>query len=326
MEYEFYIKGHIDIAWEDWFEDFSLNHLPDGNTRLQGQVADQPMLQSILLQFSKLGLTLLKVEKIKERSIKMDEIHVVLGASGGVGHAVASRLAKQGKPVRAVNRSGRIPGLPDGVQLSPADVLDVEEAINACEGASVVYHCVHPKEDYSQLPRMTENIVAGAQASGARLIMAASVYPYGIVDRPMTENMPYKPEAPSGEFHAQAADIVMKAHEDGRVQASIGRASNYFGPFAPRLWPGIDFRQAVAGEKMQIIGKTQPLHTYTYVYDFADGLITLGKNDRALGEVWHLPSAETISTQEFLDLIYKEAGTEPDVQIGPKLVLQIMGI
>ena len=39
---------------------------------------------------------------------------VVLGASGGIGSAVTRLLAEQGKPVRAVNRSGQM-DVPDGV-------------------------------------------------------------------------------------------------------------------------------------------------------------------------------------------------------------------
>lgn len=254
----------------------------------------------------------------------MGELNVILGGSGGVGRAVVTRLSQQGKLVRAVNRSGHIDDLPADVELRAADALNRESIVAACSGAAVIYHCIHPKEDYSQFVAMTENIVAGAETASARLVMAASVYPYGKVDRPMTEDMPYKPEAPSGAYHAQAAEAVMQAHQAGRVQATIGRASNYFGPHACRMWPGIDFKVAIKNEKMQIIGKKEPPHTYTYVYDFAEGLITLGERDEALGEIWHLPSAPTVTTQQFLDMLYAETVTEPNVQVGPKLILRIM--
>jgi nucleoside-diphosphate-sugar epimerase len=254
----------------------------------------------------------------------MQQFHVVLGGSGGVGRAVATRLAQAGNHVRAVNRSGQIDGLPAGIEAKAADALDRDSLIKVCAGATVIYHCIHPKKDYSQMVEITENIVAVAEMARARLVMAASAYPCGKVDRPMTEDMPYKPEAPSGEYHARAAEVVMKAQAAGRLPAAIGRASNYFGPHAPRMWPGIDFNIAFAGEKMQIIGKKDPLHTYTYVYDFADGLITLAERDEALGEIWHIPSAPTNTTGQFLDLMYAEIGAEPNVQLGPKPILTIM--
>lgn len=254
----------------------------------------------------------------------MSELQVVLGGSGGVGHAVATRLSQQAEPVRAINRNGRIGSLPARVEVVAADAMNLDSVTRACEGASVIYHCVHPRDDYSQFPTMTANIIDAAESVEAKLVMAASVYPYGKVDGPMTETLPHKPEGPSGAAHARAAELLMEAHEHGRIQATIGRASNYFGPHACRLWPGIDFRAAVEDRKMQIIGKTAPLHTYTYVYDFADGLITLGRDEQALGEIWHLPSADTVTTRQFLDLIYAETGTTPNIQVGPKPIIRVM--
>ena len=54
----------------------------------------------------------------------MNEHHIVLGGSGGVSHAVATRLAEQVKLVRAVNRSGQIDDLPDGIETKAADALN----------------------------------------------------------------------------------------------------------------------------------------------------------------------------------------------------------
>ncbi|MDH3306425.1 MAG: NAD-dependent epimerase/dehydratase family protein [Acidimicrobiia bacterium] len=256
----------------------------------------------------------------------MSDVQVVLGGSGGVGHAVATRHTQQVETVRAVNRSGVIDSMPAGVDVVAADAMDRGSITRACEGASVIYHCVHPKDDYSQFPTMTANIIHAAEALEAKLVMAASVYPYGKADGPMTETLPHKPEAPSGTYHARAAELLMEAHDGGRIRATIGRASNYFGAHACRLWPGIDFRAAVEDRKMQIIGKTAPLHTYTYVYDFANGLIALGRHERALGEIWHLPSAETVTTRQFLDMIYAETGTTPNVQVGPKPIIRVMSL
>lgn len=64
--FEIHIKGHLDVEWQDWFEGFSITHLPDGTTLLRGEVADQPALHSLLLQIGQLGLTLLKVEETQE--------------------------------------------------------------------------------------------------------------------------------------------------------------------------------------------------------------------------------------------------------------------
>ena len=70
----------------------------------------------------------------------MNQFHVVLGGSGGVGRAVATRLAEQKKNVRAVNRSGEIDGLPDGVDVKAADARDRHREIKTGDGATDIYH------------------------------------------------------------------------------------------------------------------------------------------------------------------------------------------
>ena len=74
-----------------------------------------------------------------------DMLHIVLGGSGGVGRAVVTHLSERGKRVRAINRSGQIADLADGVEVRAADALNRESVVNVCADAGVIYHCVHPK-------------------------------------------------------------------------------------------------------------------------------------------------------------------------------------
>ena len=63
--FEIIVQGHIDREWEDVFEEFTFEHLPDGTTLLRGKVVDQPALQGILMRINSLGWKLLKVEQIR---------------------------------------------------------------------------------------------------------------------------------------------------------------------------------------------------------------------------------------------------------------------
>ena len=65
------------------------------------------------------------------------ELHVVFGASGGIGQAVARELLARGKRVRAVNRSGQA-DLPPGIEVMRADATDPASAAEACRGAATV--------------------------------------------------------------------------------------------------------------------------------------------------------------------------------------------
>jgi nucleoside-diphosphate-sugar epimerase len=193
----------------------------------------------------------------------------------------------------------------------------------------VVYNCVHPSpgEDYQRFVTMARNIIGGAETAGAKLILAASVYPYGKVDRPMTEDMPARPVEPTGVLHAKGVELALDAHAQGRVKVAVGRSSNYFGPKAGRSYAGdLIFNNALSAEPAMVIGNVDKRHTYTYVDDFANGLITLGDREEALGEIWHVPSAETISTRQFIEMVYSEAGQETKIRAGTRIPLFFMSL
>jgi NAD(P)-dependent dehydrogenase (short-subunit alcohol dehydrogenase family) len=70
-----------------------------------------------------------------------DQLHVVLGATGGAGGALVRELAGRGHRVRAVSRKPAA-ALPEGVEQLTADAADPAQTRTACQGATVVYHCV----------------------------------------------------------------------------------------------------------------------------------------------------------------------------------------
>lgn len=111
------------------------------------------------------------------------ELHVVLG-TGPAGTTLAEELLRRGHAVRTVDRQGIAPL--DGVQPHAADVRDPEAAARAVAGVEVVYHCVNaPYElQIEVMPRIQESVLAAAEATGARLVVADTLYPYGPAGRP----------------------------------------------------------------------------------------------------------------------------------------------
>jgi len=72
-----------------------------------------------------------------------DQLHVVLGATGGAGGALVSELAGGGRRVRAVSRKPAA-DLPEGVEQLATDAADPAQTRTACQGATAVHHCVQP--------------------------------------------------------------------------------------------------------------------------------------------------------------------------------------
>lgn len=258
----------------------------------------------------------------------MTEASCVVFGAGPLGLAVTSALRRRGDVVRVATRGGQAP-VPEGVEVVAADATDPAAARRACEGAAVVYHCAAtPYATWpGTLPPIMEGIIQGAAAAGARLVYGDNLYSYGQVDGPLTEDLPDRATGPNGRVRAQLAETLLAAHRAGTVRATIGRASDFFGPrvrvsaMGERVFPAV-----LSGRPAQVLPDPDTPHTYTFVDDVAAALITLGDHDTALGQVWHVPSAETLTTRRFVELVFEQAGQPPRLRVAPRLAFSALGL
>lgn len=237
------------------------------------------------------------------------DLHVVLGATGGAGAAVVRELLASGKRVRAVSR--RASSFPANVEVVAADISDPEQARRACDGAAVVYNCVNaPYTEWLALfPALVAGSIAGAAAAGAKLVFADNVYMYGAVDGPIREDTPYRATGKKGKLRIRLAESLMEAHARGDVRVAIGRAADYYGPdVRVGIVNDAFVRRAMDGKRALWFGRLDQPHTQTFIDDAARGLVTLGERDEALGQVWHLPTAAPITAREFIGLLFEAAG------------------
>jgi nucleoside-diphosphate-sugar epimerase len=256
------------------------------------------------------------------------ELHVVFG-TGPVGMSVMDELLQRDKRVRMVNRSGKA-RVPHGVEVVGGDAADPTFTREASEGASVVYFALNPPYDkWPELfPPLQAGVLEGAASARAKLVAMENLYMYGPTDgRPLTEDLPYAPNTRKGTVRARMSEELMEAHTSGRVRVAIGRASDFFGPRVLASAAGEQvFGRAVEGKSAQVAGDPDQPHTYTYAPDIGRGLVILGESEEALGQVWHLPSPETLTTRQFVEMIFEEVGKPARVQAAPKIVLRVMGL
>ena len=257
-----------------------------------------------------------------------DQLHVVFG-TGQVGQALIAHLTTRGMAVRAVSRH-RPPALA-GVDWRPADVTDPGAAAEAAKGASVVYQCLNAP--YSQWPErfppLQRGVLAAAERNGALLVSLENVYGYGPTGgKPMTEDLPLAATTVKGRIRAEMTGELLAAAAAGQVRIAIGRAADFFGPGVTQgstLGERV-FGNALAGRRADFIGDPDLPHSYSYVPDVAAGLATLGTDPRAIGEVWHLPGPETVTTRALLDLVAVEVGHPVAVRGLSKLALRGLGL
>jgi nucleoside-diphosphate-sugar epimerase len=162
-------------------------------------------------------------------------------------------------------------------------------------------------------------IIEAASAAGAKLVFGDNLYAYGQADGPLTEDLPYLAGGPNGRTRARIAATLMRAHEAGRIQATIGRGSDFFGPHAHLSTVGDRvFARAIAGRPAQLLGNPDVPHSVTYIEDFARALVTLGERNEAMGEVWHVPNAETVTMRRFVQMAFESAGRPPRLRAAPR--------
>ncbi len=257
-----------------------------------------------------------------------DGLHVIFGA-GPVGLAVVDELVNRGSRVRVVSRGGKA-RVPVGVEVAAGDASDPAFTREASAGATVVYNALNPPYDrWPELfPRLQAGVIEGAAAAGAKLVAMENLYMYGPTGgQPLTEDLPFAADTRKGEVRARMAEELMAAHEAGKVRATAGRASDFFGPRVLASAAGEQvFGRAVAGKSAQVAGNPDLPHTYTYMPDIGRGLVVLGEHEAALGRAWHLPSPETVSTRRFLEIVFEEADHPLRVQRAPKILLRAVGI
>jgi len=255
-------------------------------------------------------------------------VNVIFG-TGPLGLAVARRLASSGAQVRLVNRSGKAADAPKGAEVVACDATDLAASRRACEGAVVVFHCATgPYGLWAKfLPPLMSGIIEGAAAAGARLVYGDNLYAYGPVDGPLREDLPYRPIGPNTRARAEVATTLMDAHAAGKVRATIGRASDFYGPHVHQSKAGdLIFGRALAGKPAQVLGDPDEPHTYSFIDDFAAGLVTLAQREEALGQVWHIPNAETVTTRRFVEKVFAQVGRPARIRPAPKIAISLLAL
>lgn len=256
-----------------------------------------------------------------------NELHVIFG-TGPLGLATMRALVARGKRVRMVNRSGKAT-LPEGVAVARGDAYDAASTRELCAGAAVVYQCAQPAYTawVRQFPALQAGVLAGAEATGAKLVVAENLYPYGPVERPMTEGMPHAATTRKGRVRAAMSEALLVAHRAGRVRVAIGRGSDFYGPGVLDAAIGERvFFPALAGKAASALGDLDQPHSYTFIDDFGAALANLGERDEALGRIWHVPNAPTITTRAVIAAIYRQLGLPPQMSGMGRLMLLLGGL
>ncbi|XRQ05759.1 NAD-dependent epimerase/dehydratase family protein [Actinomadura welshii] len=224
--------------------------------------------------------------------------HVIVGA-GQVGTHLAGRLVRRGHDVVVVSRSG---SGPEGVERVAADVADRDRLTAVAKGADTLYNCVNPQyhrwnEDW---PPMAASILGTAEDTGAVLVTLSSLYGYGPVDVPMTEDLPLTATGGKAQVRVKMWRDALAAHRAGRARVTELRASDFYGPGSSdqaHLGEVRFVKPLLEGKRVPWLSDPSVPHAWTYLPDIADALAIAGTDERALGRAWHIPTGPAVSAE-----------------------------
>lgn len=246
-------------------------------------------------------------------------LHVVVGA-GPIGTGVARALAGQRCRVRVITRSGAGPAGP-GIERAAADAGDARRMALLTEGATVIYNCANPP--YNRWPALwppiASALLGAAERNGAVLVTVSNLYGYGPARdslgvggydaaHPMTEETPLAATGSKGMVRAQMWRDALTAHQAGRVRVTEVRGSDYVGPGASSVLGDRLVPRLLRGRAVSVLGRADRPHTWTYTADVAAMAVLAGRDERAWGRAWHVPSGPPRTQREAIDDIARAAG------------------
>jgi nucleoside-diphosphate-sugar epimerase len=260
--------------------------------------------------------------------MSQNELHVIFG-TGALGKWTARELIKLGRQVRMISHSGKADSrIPTGVEVIQGDAYDMQHNIEITKGAAAIYQCAQPlyHEWVEKFPPMQKAILDAAAVNGAKFIVADNLYMYGDTNgQPVSEDMPYLAHTKKGKVRSEMSSAVMEAHRAGRVRAAIGRASNFFGP-DDKAVTSYAIRPALAGKSINLLGRIDQLHTFSYTADFGKLLATLGTREEALGQIWFTPSPAPVTQLGLVKLLEDELGRKVKFIAAGKMMLSLLGL
>ena len=259
----------------------------------------------------------------------MNDLHVVLGAKGGVGYHVANLLKQQGLPYTTVQRGNA----PDGTPGIKADLLDESQAHAALKGATHVYLCTGlpylSKVWQVQWPKLMQYVIAACETSGAKLIFLDNMYMYGPspLPVPFDETTSQHTFTKKGKVRKTVADYMLGAIEDGRIQGVIGRAADFYGPAASNSLLYFSFlERMLLGKNPQTLLSKNCIHSFAYTPDIARALITLALDKHNNGEVFHMPVSGPITIEAITAIFSQKLGKPFKPEYLPSFLLEILSL
>ena len=245
---------------------------------------------------------------------------LVLGATGGIGGAVARRLAEAGWAIRALHRNvAKVETTQTGFQWRQGDAMSEADVVAAAEGVELIVHAVNPPgyRNWGELVLpMLDSTIAAARATGATILLPGTIYNFGPDAFPeLREDSPQNPVTAKGMIRVELERRLKAAANEG-TRVIFVRAGDFFGPNAANNW----FSQGMvrAGKPVRTVvypGTTGTGHQWAYLPDVAETMARLveRRDELPTFAVYHMEGVWDADGRMLIDAVGRVAGRKPRV-------------
>lgn len=250
----------------------------------------------------------------------MGKLHLVLGATGGLGSAIVRRL--EGEELRVLVRDplAFARTYPEsGAEVVKGDLSRQEDIDRAIDGAGVVFHAACPTSyfNWGDLIGHTRRLVKSAEEEVERvdIVFPSNVWVYGRPDYPdnVKEDQPHAPVATKGTIQQNVERCIREANARGECRTTIARFPDLYGPRVVTRMADRVFKRAAQGSPVSWPGRLDAPRQLVYVDDAAEAMVRLSQSDRPWGEAWHVAGPGRVTPKELIETAFEEAGREPRI-------------
>lgn len=258
-------------------------------------------------------------------------MHTILGANGVIGEELAKELrANYTNKIKLVGRN------PEKVHpedvLCRADLFHIEDVHKALENTEIAYLTVglpYTSEVWLRdWVRLMENVITGCKKQNCKLVYFDNTYMYPQDAALQKEDTPMSSSGKKGMGKKLAAELLLKAMADNRVEALICRAPEFYGPGKTKGFTNaLVFEALKNGKKPKVFLKDDVLRTLIYTPDASKGMALLAHTPDAYGQTWHLPCDDhRLTYKQFIAEISGQLGREVKYTVLNSFVLKILSL
>ena len=250
---------------------------------------------------------------------------LLTGGTGFLGHAIARRLAQEGRTVRLLVRPGtdrrRIPTSAAEIVWGSLDEPDV--VARALEGIDIVFHCAArvsatggKNAFHADNVLVTERLLEAARTAGVRRFFhSSSAGTFGVTGsgEPITEDTPLDPR-----IEQRGAYAWSKAEADRRVRAFatrtdlpaiVVRPGLLYGPGAKPVFARLALPIPRSGGRKMVVGHRDALLPLTFVDNAADAVVLAGLRGRP-GRSYNVIDAD-VAQGDYLQILASVGASFP---------------